>query len=91
VQSKSRNWGLRVLGKVVPVEGLGMARPARASVTTVAVNRTVLIDSLLGSEDPAVRWRLMVRVLGEDPVSRRSKAVQQEVKDSPRVRSCSSG
>jgi len=57
----------------------------------VTVNRTVLIDDLLGSEDPAVRWRLMVRVLGEDPVSRRSQAVQQEVKDSPRVRSLLAG
>jgi len=57
----------------------------------VSVNRTVLIDSLLGSEDPAVRWRLMVRVLGEDPVFPRVKAVQQEVKDSPRVRSLFAG
>jgi hypothetical protein len=51
----------------------------------------VLIDDLLGSEDPAVRWRLMVRVLGEDPASQRSMAVEQEVKDSPRVRSLLAG
>jgi len=41
---------------------------------------------LLKHDDPAVRWRVLVRVLGEDPKSKKVKAIQQEVRCSPRVR-----
>lgn len=48
--------------------------------------RTALIQKLLDSEEPSIRWKTKILVLGEDPNSKGSKLLQQEIKDSPRVR-----
>src|SRR5207302_11415549 len=41
--------------------------------------------TLLESEEPSVRWRVMVRALGDDPSTPEVKRVQEEVRSSPRV------
>jgi hypothetical protein len=50
-----------------------------------------LIETLLASHEPSVRWKVLVRVLGEDQSSSRITAIQQEVRSSPRVRALLSG
>ncbi len=41
---------------------------------------------LLHSDEPSVRWKTMVGVLGEDPHSRKSKELQEEIRKSPRAK-----
>jgi hypothetical protein len=48
-------------------------------------SRTALVDALLAHEEPAIRWKTRVCALGEDPSSRKLRALQQEIKRSPRV------
>jgi len=50
------------------------------------MKRGALVDALLKHDDPSVRWRVLVRVLGEDRKSKKVKAVQEQVRRSPRVR-----
>jgi hypothetical protein len=45
----------------------------------------------MGSDDPAIRYRLLVRVLGEDPRSRAIEALQQEIRRSARAQSLLTG
>jgi hypothetical protein len=45
-----------------------------------------LIDTLLASDEPSIRWKTRVHVLGEDPDSRAIHRLQGEVRRSPRVR-----
>jgi len=45
-----------------------------------------LIDRLLKSDEPSIRWKVHVKVLGEDASSRRMRALQEEIRKSPRVR-----
>jgi hypothetical protein len=40
---------------------------------------------LLDHPEPSIRWKTIVHVLGEDPKSRRAKAVQETIRSSPRV------
>jgi hypothetical protein len=44
-----------------------------------------VIDRLLRSDEPSIRWKTRAFVLGEDPGSAPLRAAQQEVRDSPRV------
>jgi hypothetical protein len=53
----------------------------RASVTTRAV-----IEKLLRSEEPSIRWKARVHVLGESPDSRALRALREEIRGSARVR-----
>ena len=46
---------------------------------------TSVVDALLRSPEPSVRWKTRVRVLGERPTSKASRALQQEVRASPRA------
>lgn len=54
-----------------------------------------LIDRLLASPEPSIRWKTRVNVLGEDPASRPLKALQAEIRSSPRakalLKTCSNG
>jgi hypothetical protein len=50
-----------------------------------------LIDTLLASPEPSLRWKIRIRVLGEAPTSRAITALRKEIKDSPRVRQLLSG
>ncbi len=53
--------------------------------------RSPLIDRLLHSDEPSVRWKVMVRVLGEDPHSRKIRDLQQEIRNSPRAKALLAG
>lgn len=48
--------------------------------------RERLIDRLLGSAEPSIRWQTRVRVLGENPRSRALRALREEIRGSDRVR-----
>ncbi len=54
-------------------------------------NRTPLIDTLLHSDEPSIRWKVMVRVLGEDPHSRKIRDLQEEIRNSPRAKALLAG
>jgi hypothetical protein len=43
------------------------------------------VAELLQSPEPSVRWKARVGALGEDPSSRASRALREEVRSSPRV------
>ncbi len=45
-----------------------------------------VLAHLLGSSEPSLRWKARVQVLGEEPGSRRLRALQAEVRRSDRVR-----
>ena len=48
--------------------------------------RSSVIDSLLHSDEPSVRWKTLVRVAGEDPDSRKVNELRQEIRNSARVK-----
>jgi hypothetical protein len=52
---------------------------------------TTIIDQLLVSAEPSVRYKLRVDVLGENPASESIRVLQAEVKNSPRVRAMIDG
>lgn len=54
-------------------------------------NRAPLIDALLHSDEPSIRWKVMVRVLDEDPGARKIKDLQQEIKNSARAKALIAG
>lgn len=45
-----------------------------------------VINHLLNSAEPSVRWKTLVNVLGENPDSKKIKNLQLEIKSSPRVK-----
>lgn len=47
---------------------------------------TGIIETLLRSEEPSVRWKVRVGALGEDPGSRGILSLQDEIRESARVR-----
>ena len=49
------------------------------------------IDRLLASDEPAIRWKTRVQVLGENAEGRRLRSLQREIRESPRVRKLLSG
>jgi hypothetical protein len=53
--------------------------------------RSELIQSLLASDEPSIRWKLRVHVLGEDPAARALRKLQSEIRASPRVRALLAG
>lgn len=50
-----------------------------------------VIDRLLASEEPSVRWKTRVGVLGESESAPALRALQKQIRDSPRVRALLSG
>jgi hypothetical protein len=48
-------------------------------------NRSRLVDALLNSVEPSIRWKMRVRFAGEDPNSRKIRALREEIRRSPRV------
>lgn len=48
--------------------------------------RSALIDALRQCDEPSIRWKVMVRVLGEDPSSQKIRDLQEEIRKSPRAR-----
>jgi hypothetical protein len=55
------------------------------------VDTTAVTDRLLKSEEPSIRWKALVKVRGEDPVSPGARALQEEVRRSPRVQKLLAG
>lgn len=45
-----------------------------------------LIDRLLKSDEPSIRWKMRINVLGEDRDSAGIRKLEAEIKDSPRVK-----
>ena len=46
----------------------------------------MLVESLLRSDEPSIRWKVRTGVLGEQPGSPSLDALQAEIRESPRVR-----
>jgi len=51
----------------------------------------LIVRKLLDWEDPCIRYKAMVNVLGHDPAAAECRELRQEVKTSPRVRALLSG
>lgn len=47
--------------------------------------RNTIVDDLLKSSEPSIRWKVRVHVLGEDPESRKVKRIREEIRNSARV------
>jgi hypothetical protein len=47
---------------------------------------TTILDVLLQSEEPSIRWKIRAKVLGEDPASAPLRALGEEIRTSSRVR-----
>lgn len=45
-----------------------------------------VLDALLKSKEPSIRWKARVRVLGEERDSKGIRALEEEIRSSPRVR-----
>ena len=54
--------------------------------TIVGRNRHALVDDLLKSGEPSIRHKVLVQVLGEDPQSKKVKRLEEEIRNSARVR-----
>lgn len=54
--------------------------------STASTKATSVIDTLLKSEEPSIRWKTRVHVLGEERDSRGIRALEEEIRRSPRVR-----
>jgi hypothetical protein len=50
------------------------------------MNATSVVNALLRSAEPSIRWKTRVQVLGEDPDSKTIRALREEIRASPRVR-----
>ncbi|HKE63533.1 MAG TPA: hypothetical protein VKB59_02665 [Micromonosporaceae bacterium] len=50
-----------------------------------------IVDTLLASNEPAIRWKVRRQVLLEDPDSRDMRQLRREVRDSPLVRALLAG
>lgn len=45
-----------------------------------------IINNLLNSSEPSIRFKTLVNVVGEDPSSSKMKKIQEEIRNSPRVK-----
>jgi hypothetical protein len=45
-----------------------------------------VIDALLKSAEPSIRFKVLVNVLGEDPDSKKVRSLRNEIRNSPRVK-----
>jgi hypothetical protein len=55
------------------------------------MKRSPVARALLASEEPSVRWKVRVHVLGEDPSSPANRRLQEQIRTSPRVRALLDG
>src|SRR6266568_5186885 len=56
------------------------------SELTVTLGAGSVVDTLLGSKEPSIQWKTRVHVLGEERDSKRVRALEDEIRRSPRVR-----
>ena len=45
-----------------------------------------IVDTLLRSEEPSIRWKVRTRVLGEPTDGKAARRLREEIRQSPRVR-----
>ena len=45
-----------------------------------------IIDRLLNSSEPSIRYKTLVNVLGESPASKKVKETREEIRNSSRVK-----
>src|SRR5438046_7935668 len=50
-----------------------------------------LVERLLVSDEPSIRWKVRVQVLGEDRASPKIQALERTIRRSPRVRTLLAG
>ena len=50
------------------------------------MNHSALIERLLESDEPSIRWKIRVNVLGEDRCSTEIQSLEREIKGSSRVK-----
>src|SRR5437762_13045512 len=50
-----------------------------------------LVEWLLASDEPSIRWKVRVQVLGEDRASPKIQALERTIRRSPRVRTLLAG
>src|SRR5438309_8440423 len=50
------------------------------------MNPSALVQTLLHSREPSIRWKVRVHVVGEDPASREIQALESTIRRSSRVR-----
>src|SRR5438046_9705245 len=50
-----------------------------------------LVEWLLASDEPSIRWKVRVQVLGEDRASPKIQALERAIRRSPRVRTLLAG
>jgi hypothetical protein len=55
------------------------------------VRTSTLVDALLRSPEPSIRWKTRVHVLGENPEASSLRALREEIRESRRVRTLLSG
>jgi len=58
---------------------------------SLKTGRGAVIDALLHSDEPSVRWKVLTRVLGEDPSSPKIRDLQEEIRNSPRAKALIAG
>jgi hypothetical protein len=54
-------------------------------------DRSSVVEALLKSDEPSVRWKVRTRVLGEDPEAGKVRELQEEIRTSPRARALIAG
>ena len=54
-------------------------------------SRSRVIDTLLRSDEPSIRWKVLVRVHGEDPRSTKIRKLHEKIRASERVRTLLTG
>jgi len=57
----------------------------------VKQSRSRVIDTLLRSDEPSIRWKVLVRVHGEDPRSTKIRKLHEKIRASERVRTLLTG
>jgi hypothetical protein len=67
-----------------------VARSAPAG-RRAAPRSSAIVDTLLRSDEPSIRWKTRVHVLGEDRGSKPIRALEEDVRRSPRVKALLSG
>lgn len=51
-----------------------------------AGSQSSIVDTLLASDEPSIRWKTRAHVLGEDPASREARRLRDAIRTSPRVK-----
>ncbi len=59
---------------------------ARGAAVSPARGDKQVVDALLRSPEPSIRWKTRVHILGDSPRSKAIRALREEIRISPRVR-----